>query len=101
MKPFALIVALGLASALAPPLVAAEMPTTQADCEKAGMRWKEKASKCRPLREEGIRNVFGMIGLGCTLLGLIVFYREWRKPGDGPQYPKLAFGPPSQLRRPD
>jgi hypothetical protein len=91
MNAFVLIVALGLASALATPVGAAEVPTTQADCEKAGMRWKEKASKCRPLWEEGIhptfpkevRNVLGMIGLGCTLLGLIVFYREWREPGDG------------------
>ena len=68
MKRLALIVALGLASALATPVVAAEMPTTQADCEKAGMRWKEKATKCRPLHEEGIlptlpkevRNVLGV-----------------------------------------
>jgi hypothetical protein len=90
MKRFALIVALCLASALATPVVAAEMPTTQADCEKAGMSWKEKAIKCRPLREEGIhptlpkevRNVLGMIGLGCTLIGLIVMYREWREPGN-------------------
>jgi hypothetical protein len=90
MKHLALIVALGLASALATPMVAAEMPTTQADCEKAGMRWKDKPSKCRPLREEEgihptlpkeVRNVLGMIGLGCTLLGLIVMYREWREPG--------------------
>ena len=88
--PFAFIVALGLASALATPVMAAEMPTTQADCEKAGMRWKEKASKCRPLREEGItptlpkevRNVLGMIGLGCTVAGLIVLYRDWRTPRD-------------------
>ena len=90
MTPFALIVALGLASALATPVVAAETPTTQADCEKAGMRWKEKASECRPLRKQGIlptlfkavRNVLAMLGLGCALLGLIVLYREWREAGD-------------------
>ena len=90
MKPFVFIVALALASVSATPLVAAEMPTTQADCEKAGMRWKEKASKCRPLREEGIlpnvpkevRNVLGVIGLGCTVAGLLVLYRDWRTPRD-------------------
>jgi hypothetical protein len=90
MKPFAFIVALALASVSATPLVAAEMPTTQVDCEKAGLRWKEKASKCRPLREEGtlptlpkeVRNVLGVIGLGCAVAGLIFLYRDWRTPRD-------------------
>jgi len=83
---FRFLVALALASVSATPLVAAEMPTTQADCEKAGMLWKEKASKCRPLREEGtlptLPNVLGVIGLGCTVAGVIVLYRDWRTPRD-------------------
>ena len=90
MKPFAFIVALALASVSATPLVAVQMPTTQVDCEKAGLRWKEKASKCRPLREEGtlpplpkeVRNVLGVIGLGCAVAGLIFLYRDWRTPRD-------------------
>ena len=41
MKIIASIVALNLAVAFATPVVAAEIPTTKAECEQAGMRWKE------------------------------------------------------------
>ena len=49
MKIIASIVALNLAVAFATPVVAAEIPTTKAQCEQAGMRWKESANqdKCR------------------------------------------------------
>ena len=49
MKIIALIVALNLAASFAMPVVAAEIPTTKADCEQAGMKWKEWApnEKCR------------------------------------------------------
>jgi hypothetical protein len=49
MTIIASIVALNLAVAFATPVVAAEIPTTKAQCEQAGMRWKESANqdKCR------------------------------------------------------
>jgi hypothetical protein len=85
MKILALIIALNLAASFAMPVVAAEIPTTKADCEQAGMKWKEWApnEKCRfPVRREPtlpapVRNVLGIIGLGSALLGLIILYREW------------------------
>jgi len=64
------------------PLVAAEIPTTKADCEQAGMHWKEQANECRsaavgkPMLPA--RTVLGIIGIGSALLGLILLYREWR-----------------------
>ena len=71
----------------ATPFVAAEMPTTQADCEKAGMLWKEKPSKWRGLPQKRIlttlpteaRFVLGLIALGCTVVGLTVIALEWPK----------------------
>ena len=67
------------------PVVAAEIPTTKADCEQAGMKWKEWASneKCRfPVGRgsrvlDPVRKVLGLIGLGSALLCLIILYREW------------------------
>jgi hypothetical protein len=85
MKIVASITALNLAVAFATPIVAAEIPMTKADCEKAGMKWKEWAekNKCRPivrkdrrLFSDQVANVLGIIGLGSVLLGLIVLYRE-------------------------
>jgi hypothetical protein len=72
MKILASIIALNLAAAFAMPVVAAEIPTTKADCEQAGMKWKEQVNqnKCRSaVRREHmlptpVRNVLGIIGLG-------------------------------------
>jgi hypothetical protein len=41
-----MMVALGLAVAFAAPVFAADPPTTQADCEKAKMKWDEATKKC-------------------------------------------------------
>jgi hypothetical protein len=41
MKILASIIALNLTVAFATPVVAAEIPTTKADCEQAGMKWEE------------------------------------------------------------
>jgi len=65
------------------PLVAAEIPTTKAECEQAEMRWDEQANKCRPafgkpMLPAPVRHVLGIIGMGSALLGLILLYREWR-----------------------
>ena len=70
MKIIASIVALNLAVAFATPVVAAEIPTTKAQCEQAGMRWKESANqdKCRFAKARNfpapVRIVLGIIGLG-------------------------------------
>jgi hypothetical protein len=86
MKILASIIALNLAAAFATPVVAAELPTNKADCEQAGMKWKEQANqnKCRFAdRSEHrlpapVHNVLGIIGIGANLLCLIMLYREWR-----------------------
>src|SRR6476646_9138804 len=86
MKIVASIVALNLPVAFATPLVAAEIPTTKAQCEQAGMRWKESANqdKCRFAKARNfpapVRIVLGIIGLGSTLLGVIILYQECAAP---------------------
>jgi len=103
MKLFILIITLGLAAAPAIPVIAAEVPTTKAECEQVGMRWKEKvstcvpttkaeceqvgmrwkerANKCFPLHESHTLSyyVLGVIGLGCALAGFIIVCGEWRR----------------------
>ncbi len=47
MKSILALAALGLAFAVAAPALAADEPTTKADCEKMqGMEWDEDAKKC-------------------------------------------------------
>src|SRR6476661_2033538 len=101
MKIIASIVALNLAVAFATPVVAAEIPTTKAECEQAGMRWKD----CRSLNARKlaapIRIVLGIIGLGLTLLGVIILYLEWRS-ASGLKSPSLASSaasPPTRRSR--
>src|SRR6476661_8612371 len=107
MNIIASIVALNLAVAFATPVVAAEIPTTKAECEQAGMRWKEEANqdKCRFAKARNfpapVRIVLGIIGLGLTLLGVIILYQEWRS-ASGPKSPPLASSaasPPTRRSR--
>jgi hypothetical protein len=106
MKIIAWIVALNLAVAFATPVVAAEIPTTKAECEQAGMRWKESANqdKCRfsvYKLPAPVRIVIGIIGLGLTLLGVIILYQEWRS-ASGLKSPPLASSaasPPTRRSR--
>src|SRR6476660_10570104 len=109
MNIIASIVALNLAVAFATPVVA-EIPTTKAECEQAGMRWKEEADqdKCRRRATFEARNlpapvriVIGIIGLGLTLLGVIILYQEWRS-ASGLKSPPLASSaasPPTRRSR--
>src|SRR6476620_12646223 len=107
MKIIASIVALNLAVAFATPVVAAEIPTTKAECEQAGMRWKEEANqdKCRSAKARNfpapVRIFIGIIGLGLTLLGVIILYQEWRS-ASGLKSPPLASSadsPPTRRSR--
>ncbi len=67
MKIIASIVALNLAVAFATPVVAAEIPTTKAECEQAGLKWKDCRSINARKLPAPIRIVVGIIGFGLTL----------------------------------
>jgi hypothetical protein len=65
---------------------AAAIPTTEAACKEAGMKWKGRTGECKP-RSAGkplspIKKVIGVIGLGC---GVIALYLLWgrRDAADG------------------
>ena len=85
MKLFALTITLCLATATAIPVAAkvptTKVPTTKAECEQVGMRWKENAGRCHPLFHEQKLSfkIIGGIGLGCALVGFIVVCKEWRR----------------------
>src|SRR6476661_8104978 len=101
MKVIAWIVALNLALAFATPVVAAEIPTTKAECEQAGMRWKDCRSINARKLPDPVRIVIGIIGLGLTLLGVIILYQEWRS-ASGLKSPPLASSaasPPTRRSR--
>jgi hypothetical protein len=71
------MVVLSLAGPLMAPAFAAAPPTTQAECEKAGMRWKEKASKCRSMPGRSLstaQKIVGLLGLMCAL---ILLFQIW------------------------
>ena len=86
MKLFATIIALSLAGAIVTPAIAAEYPMTKADCEKAGLKWKEEKHKCKPsvrvVNWSPAKRLWAWIGLGSAVVGLIVLYRDWRTPRD-------------------
>jgi hypothetical protein len=59
-----------------------EVPTTKAECEQVGMRWKANTNTCRPLshkRHTVSFNVLGVIALGCALARSVAVCREWRR----------------------
>ena len=70
MKIIASIVALNLAVAFATPVVAAEIPTTKAECEQAGLKWKD----CRSINARSFPPQYvlslALSGLVLTLLGM-------------------------------
>ena len=72
------ILYLGLVSPITLPVYAAMTPTNQADCEKAGMRWKPKADECkrigRPLSSG--RKVLAVIGLISASAALMLLLEE-------------------------
>jgi hypothetical protein len=80
---FAPALAINVPIAEAAPALAVDVPATQADCNKAGMRWQQKTSTCKP-RGMGVagkhlsalKKVLGLIGLGCVLIGL---YQLWAR----------------------
>ena len=86
MKLFAAIIALSLAGAIITPAIAAKYPMTQADCEKAGLKWKKEEHKCKPyvrvVNRSRAKRILALIGLGSAVVGLIVLYRDWRTPRD-------------------
>jgi hypothetical protein len=83
MNGSVLIMVLALAVAFTAPAFALEaehQPTTKADCEKAGMVWKERDSQCKPATTQdssALRNVLGVIGLFCALIGFVMVCRMW------------------------
>ena len=76
MKLFATIIALSLAGAIVTPAIAAEYPMTKADCEKAGLKWKEEKHKCKPsvrvVNWSPAKRLWAWIGLGFAVVGLTV-----------------------------
>jgi len=74
-------VALSLAGPIAVPSFASDVPTTQPECEKAGMKWKLKANKCEAIRGKKLSQVekgLGLIGIACMLLALYLLWKEGR-----------------------
>jgi hypothetical protein len=72
--------ALNLAGPATAPAFAADIPTTEADCEKAGMKWKQKAGKCKPMPSHApsrAESVLALIGIGCALVGLFFIWSEY------------------------
>jgi hypothetical protein len=80
MKLFAAIIALGLAGAIITPAIATKYPITQTDCEKAGLKWRKSDHKCKPyvrvVKWSPAKRLWGFIGLGSAVVGLILVLRE-------------------------
>ena len=98
------IVALNLAGQFIAPACATQVPKTQAECEQAGMRWKDKAGKCKlaapktqaECEQAGMdwkpeadkckpiyplspfQKIIALIGLGCALVGLFLVGSNYR-----------------------
>src|SRR5262245_3245747 len=79
IKVVAATISLTLAGASVPSIVAAEIPTTKAGCEEAGMKWKKKTNKCVrwPKRSTPTpaRLVVALIGIGSALVVLLFIGR--------------------------
>jgi hypothetical protein len=79
-KILALVIAMSFAPAFVTPTVAGETPTAMAECEKAGMKWSEQSATCtewKPSVPAPVRNVLGMIGIVCGLVGFVMVCRMW------------------------
>ena len=74
----ACLVGLSLTLFLVLPTIAAERPTTQVECQSAGMRWVERAGKCKnrvaKQKLSSTEKVIGLIGLGCVVVGLVLLF---------------------------
>ena len=84
MKIVALIIALHFAGAtFVSPAVAAETRMTKADCRIAGMKWKGDKCVVRTqsthMLPDRVRKVLAGIALVCTILGLLVMFRDWHR----------------------
>jgi hypothetical protein len=74
-------IALSFAGPILAPAYATAVPTTQSACEEAGMKWKPKAGKCKPMPRttlSPVKRVLALISLGCTLVGLFYVWSEYR-----------------------
>jgi hypothetical protein len=70
----ACMMGLNLTFSLALPATALERPTTEVECQAAGMRWVQQTGKCKQQvtgrRLATPEKVLGLIGLGCAVMGL-------------------------------
>jgi hypothetical protein len=67
------------------PVTAVERPTTEVECQAAGMRWVQKSGKCKQVKERGLsvtERVLGLIGLACAGVGLALLFGS-REPEGG------------------
>jgi hypothetical protein len=72
------LVCLGLAGPITVASYAAVTPTNQAECEKAGMRWKPKVGKCKQMpRRILLGERFGIFGLICAIAALMLLFQDW------------------------
>jgi hypothetical protein len=87
MKPFAVIVALGLARRVRDAFRRCRNADDLGGLRKSRNAMERKPSKCRGLPQKRIlttlpteaRFVLGLIALGCTVVGLTVIALEWPK----------------------
>lgn len=59
---------------------AAVTPITQADCEKAGMRWKAKAGKCKRMSGQPLSSAeraAAVIGIISAIAALVLLFEDW------------------------
>ena len=75
----ACIVALSLTSFLVFPATAVR-PSTEVECQAAGMRWVQQTGKCKQVKQvtgkrlSTAEKVLGLIGLGCVVVGLSLLF---------------------------
>ena len=86
MKSLGLVVTLLLSCIFASPIVAAAFPSTQVDCEHAGMKWS--SGKChppsdKPMIPKDVQALLGVIGIGCSLAGTVILCLKWREGANG------------------
>ena len=84
----ACIVGLSLTFSLVLPATAVDRPTTEVECQAAGMRWVQQTGKCKQVKQVAGRRlsaaekVLGLIGLGCAVVGLALLFGS-REPERG------------------
>ena len=84
----ACIVGLSLNFSVIVPATAVERPTTELECQAAGMRWVQQTGKCKQVKQVAgwrlsvAEKVLGLIGLGCAVVGLALLFGS-REPERG------------------